>query len=76
MSLFELYVGSDKEAEDYRARLRRIEDDLEKNAVVKVVQEAESEFRLPAIRTSYNTYEGELSVAKVLAQLASRQVFR
>ncbi|MDX6446501.1 MAG: hypothetical protein QOH71_3575 [Blastocatellia bacterium] len=72
MSLFELYVGSEKEAESYRARLRTIRDDVEKNAVVKVVREAESELRLPAIRTSYNIYEGELSVAKLLTHLASR----
>jgi len=72
MSLFELYVRSEEEAETYKDRMRRIEDGLEKKAVVKVVAESESDFRLPAIRTTHNLYEGELSVGQLLAHIGPR----
>jgi hypothetical protein len=70
MDLLELYVGSEEEARSYRDRLRNVKSGLEKDTLVKVV--SDSDFRLPAIRTSSNFYEGELSVGKLLAYIASR----
>jgi hypothetical protein len=72
MSIFELYVRDEKEANSYRNRLREIKNGLEQDAVVKVIPESESNFRLPAIRTAHNVYEGELSVAQLLAHIAPR----
>jgi len=69
MSVFELYVRTEKEAESYRAHLRTIKEGLEKDAVVRITPD--TNLRLPAIRTSYNLYEGEVSVAKLLTQIAA-----
>jgi hypothetical protein len=67
MSDVELYVRTEAEAESYRNRFRSAKDGLENEVVVRVA--TDNSLRLPAVRTAYNVYEGEVSVRKALSHL-------
>ena len=71
MSEVELYVRTERDAESYKNKLRSANKGLEKKVVVRVL--ADETMRLPAIRTPYNLYEGDIPVGKVIHHIVSRE---
>ena len=66
MSIVEVYVAGDRDAKRFRAVLFS----LGSHAPVSVV--TPGRMSLPAIRTAYNLYEGELVVGRFLQRLQDR----